>query len=537
MITNDSTALDASARPGSGLRARAGTPWRAQPPPFHPLLLAAYPVLFLYGQNLGELTLGDLPTPLVVILAAAVVALVVGAHVVGDARRAALVVSALAAMFLLFGHLSGLIAPMGVRAGLQQIGWAVFLVAVAMMALRIGSARLASLTRALNIVTVLLVGFALVTIVPGEVQRFGRSTAAAAAVDGAGGPGRDIYFLVFDRYGSARSLDLIYGIDDRPFLDRLRERGFQVATDSHANYVKTTLSLAATLNLDYLDDLVAAQDPASDDHGPIHERLANHAVGRFLRDRGYRYVHVGSVYGPTASSPIADRNLRFAGPSDFVGSLYDTSALPSIARRLGVPGATDRDRRYAFQKFQLDTLDRLADESGPAFVYAHLMLPHPPYIFARDGSLVPEAVDAGRSESEGYAEQLGYLQTWIEALVDRLLARPEAERPIIILQADEGPYTPGYGRNTITYDWATATSEELEIKYGILNAMYLPGEQAPELPPTLSAVNTFRLIFGAYFGADLPLLPDRSFTSASKLRPYDLTDITDRLPPPASPPP
>ena len=40
------------------------------------------------------------------------------------------------------------------------------------------------------------------------------------------------------------------------------------------------------------------------------------------------------------------------------------------------------------------------------------------------------------------------------------------------------------------------------------------------------------LIFAAYFGADLPLLPDRSFTSASKLRPYDLTDITDRLPPP-----
>jgi hypothetical protein len=43
-------------------------------------------------------------------------------------------------------------------------------------------------------------------------------------------------------------------------------------------------------------------------------------------------------------------------------------------------------------------------------------------------------------------------------------------------------------------------------------------------------VNTFRLIFGAYFGADLPLLPDRSFTSAGKYRPYDLTEITDRLP-------
>jgi len=66
-------------------------------------------------------------------------------------------------------------------------------------------------------------------------------------------------------------------------------------------------------------------------------------------------------------------------------------------------------------------------------------------------------------------------------------------------------------------------------KYGILDAMYLPGTEAPVLPPSMSSVNTFRLVLGAYLGADLPLLPDRSFTSASKLRPYDLTDITDRL--------
>jgi hypothetical protein len=62
--------------------------------------------------------------------------------------------------------------------------------------------------------------------------------------------------------------------------------------------------------------------------------------------------------------------------------------------------------------------------------------------------------------------------------------------------------------------------------------MYLPGEDAPALSPTLSSVNTFRLIFDRYFDADLPLLPDRSYTSAGKLRPYDMTEITDRLPPP-----
>jgi hypothetical protein len=514
---------------------RISSAWRGRPLPLHPLLLAAYPVLFLYGQNLGELEPSDLVAPLLVVVGAALALLVIGAPLLGDARRAGLGVSALAAALLLYGHLDGALGPLGVKEGFQQIGWALFLGFVLIAAIRLRDVHLAGVTRALNIVTALLVVFALVTIVPGEVARFGRSSTAQASIGGSAGPGRDIWYLVFDRYGSASSLDLQYEIDDRPFLDRLRARGFQIVTDSHANYVKTSLSLAATLNLDYLDDLVAAQDPASDDHGPVFERLSDHAVGRFLRERGYQYVHVGSYYSPTKTSRIADRNLPPGGASDFVASLYDTSAIPAAAHRLGISlAAPARERHYTASRFQLDTLDDVADDPGPAFVYAHVMLPHPPYTFARDGSFVTDEQDVGRRQALAYGEQLTYLQARIEALVDRLLARPEAQRPIIILQADEGPYPREYARNTIEYDWATASTDELEIKFGILNAMYLPGEESPALSPTLSSVNTFRLVFDRYFDADLPLLPDRSYTSAGKLRPYDMTEITDRLPPPRS---
>ncbi|MBW1933532.1 MAG: hypothetical protein JRI56_11115, partial [Deltaproteobacteria bacterium] len=42
----------------------------------------------------------------------------------------------------------------------------------------------------------------------------------------------------------------------------------------------------------------------------------------------------------------------------------------------------------------------------------------------------------------------------------------------------------------------------------ILNAMYLPGMDYSEISPAISPVNTFRLIFNHYFGADYPLLED-----------------------------
>jgi hypothetical protein len=48
-------------------------------------------------------------------------------------------------------------------------------------------------------------------------------------------------------------------------------------------------------------------------------------------------------------------------------------------------------------------------------------------------------------------------------------------------------------------------------RFGILNAYYLPGINKDILYPTISPVNSFRIVFNQYFGAKLPLLPDRSY--------------------------
>ena len=123
-----------------------------------------------------------------------------------------------------------------------------------------------------------------------------------------------------------------------------------------------------------------------------------------------------------------------------------------------------------------------------------------------------------------------YTNDRLREVLGSLLALPEAKRPIIIVRADEGPYPAAYQHLGDAFDWASATPDQLEEKYGILDAMYLPGPPGAEpVPSTLSSVNTFRLLFRRYFGADLPDLPDRSYTS-TKAEPYDFLDITDRLP-------
>ncbi len=57
-----------------------------------------------------------------------------------------------------------------------------------------------------------------------------------------------------------------------------------------------------------------------------------------------------------------------------------------------------------------------------------------------------------------------------------------------------------------------------------LNAYYFPDGGSPQVYDSVSPVNTFRIIFNRYFGADLPLLPDRHYYS-NIVKPFELTPI------------
>ena len=88
----------------------------------------------------------------------------------------------------------------------------------------------------------------LINIVPYEWSRNGgdrRGIDAASGPRPTAAPGaRDIYYLVFDRYGSNDSLDdLADAHNDLPAW--LETRGFTVEPTAKANYGRTGMSLAA----------------------------------------------------------------------------------------------------------------------------------------------------------------------------------------------------------------------------------------------------------------------------------------------------
>ncbi|MBK8159964.1 MAG: hypothetical protein IPK59_14755 [Rhodospirillaceae bacterium] len=350
-------------------------------------------------------------------------------------------------------------------------------------------------------------------------------------------PGPDIWHLVLDRYAGAETLRKVYAYDNGPFLAALQARGFAVADDAAANYQRTAHSLASTLNLDFLDVFAGQKAMMRDDLLPLYRSIRNNRAARFLRAQDYRLIHFGPWWEPTRHSDLAETHVNYLDNPDFLRLTLERSILSHIAAATGLipgDGRADQCRRL---HFQFDELERLARTDGAARrkqVFAHLLLPHPPFVVDATGRCKTLAEARAHSRADNYAAQVAYANQRVLALLDAITA---AGRPaVVIVQADEGPWPEDFagdettlGLDTSNVDWSKATTEQLREKMLILLAV--KGVAVGDLPLAADAtpVNVYRQVFARYFGSDLPPLPDRSFLFKDRDHPYRFIDVTDRL--------
>ena len=127
-------------------------------------------------------------------------------------------------------------------------------------------------------------------------------------------------------------------------------------------------------------------------------------------------------------------------------------------------------------------------------MYVHLIMPHSPYLFDKDGLRIRHGLGRNDDHPADYLGQLIYENSLITNAVAGILKNSETP-PIIILQGDHG-YR------------ALPGPHQAQEAATILNALCLPGSEADWFYPGLTPVNTFRLIFNHYFGEHYCFLPD-----------------------------
>ena len=331
----------------------------------------------------------------------------------------------------------------------------------------------------------------------------------------------DIYYIVLDRYGGPSTLKKDFGFDNRPFVNFLRRKGFFVADEGRTNYPRTAQAVASTLDMRFLDYLAGRSGPL--DYKAVYKTLKRPRVARVLKERGYRYIKMGSWWPATARDPYADKSFTYKRPK----------RLTEYGKR-HLLGGRERFRQTAYLQryWQFRQLrEAIPDIPGPKFVWAHILCPHEPWANAGDGTFMSdnpvsrEYFDRARplhqSTKKNYVEQVKWTNSQLGKLVNKLLKGPETSHPVIVIQADEGPYT-----GLVPGNATRVSIKKLRQKMFVMNAFYLPGIPKPPLYPSFSSVNTFRVIFNLYLGTRHALLPDRSFVFIYRNL-YKFLDVTE----------
>jgi len=511
---------------------------------FHPILFGIFPVISIFSNNIDSVIINGLNELFILIIAMASLAFfcwwIIGI-ILKNKTKAGLLVSFSFIMIFIYGHIqfffdkiiddvlflsiwiivfaAGIFGILKIKKDLKKILPILFVIA-------------------LTWVTLPLVDIANYQLGISAYRDLSETDVIEISSESQVNYKPDIYYFIFDKHASFKTLENFYDYQNKDFLNFLDEKGFYIATDSHSNYKQTFQSVASTVSMKYINYLSEVGGPTNN-KGVINELILECKICKFIKSQGYKYIHFGSIWPISKSSNIADVNVNYFnnGLPDFTELFFETTlAYPILTGTFPkfdeekIERHTEEWNKEHYERilFKFNKLKEIPQISEPTFVFAHFITPHGPYIFDENGDYV--SIEEGKKikEKERYTNQVTFIDKKIRDLVEHILDESE-EPPIIIIQSDEGPVPKRYhtvGGNN--FDWHTSTIEEVEKKMGILNVFYLPNVDNSILYPSISSVNTFRVVFNLYFGTDLELLPDHHY-AYNRPNVFDFVNVTEKI--------
>ena len=478
--------------------------------PLYPFILGLYPSIALLAYNLGEVRPSAILRSILFVELAVLIFLLVLRLVLREWHRAAFIVSIWLLLISSYGQVYDLLqnkASHFANHTWLTITWFVLGIGLTIWAVTRHRGRMGRFTPGFNLVALALIIYPTyqVTLYYGFLQR-DRSFTPTVSAAPADKSLPDIYFIILDMHTREDNLMAAYGYDESGFIKDMQDMGFYVAQCSASNYMRTEPTLSSVLNMDYLPGMDPGIKSDSWSRAPMWNLIRNSLVRQKLEAAGYKTVAFATGY-PWSEIDNSDVYLQ---PHSLFGQMNSFETLlvnTSWARALEDNGTIDMTSEDAarFRErtlYTLDTLPTLASMPGPKFVFVHIISPHPPFVMGPDGPLDAasylnkDAKYTSQAFEKGYKLQLAFIDKRISEAMKELIAN-SSRPPVIIIQGDHGPWLQPQARS-----------------FPILNAYYLPDERAKAmLYPSISPVNSFRVVLDTYLGTDYKLLPDISYYS------------------------
>lgn len=496
----------------------------------HPILFAIFPIFFIYVNNLQEISPQELFLPLTLIVGTSIVIWLVLRLILKSTIKSALIVSLLVILIFSYGHIYRLADDLSFND--MDIGRHRYLIIPFLLVSIIGityfirtQRKLDNVTTITNVIAATLIIIIIINMGVYSTQNsknfynnFETNEDKSNIKVDVGQNLPDIYYIILDGYANTNSLKETLGFDNSDFILFLKNQGFYVVNKSHSNYPITPSSIGSLLNMKYINYLSDDVGSQSIDLHPQFKLITDNTVMKTLKQKGYTIVN----FENRAVYPSEFKNVDLhlcENKSLFKNKLLDTLGRTSIIVYFVEKWAYQDVRNVHLCVFS--ELPKIAKMSEPTFVFAHIILPHPPYVFGSNGEpmdpIRPEGIESWEN-SEGYLNQLQFTNKKIKEVVNKLLESDK--KSIIILQSDHG--------SAFGVDFKNPDENMLRQRMSNFMAYYLPDLKDNPIYENITPVNSFRIVFNAYFNDDYKILNDNMYWAWYD-QPYNFKNVTNYL--------
>ncbi|MES1198007.1 MAG: hypothetical protein ABUL41_01895, partial [Chitinophagaceae bacterium] len=205
----------------------------------------------------------------------------------------------------------------------------------------------------------------------------------------------DIYYIIFDSYTSSETLKKEFNYDNRAMDSFLMQKGFRIINNSRSNYNFTAYSIASCFNLAYLDGINTRIRIYSNEYLPLLHTIYNSRLIPMLEKEGYKILNQ-SIFDfnnyPSQIPEIDLWNFEILYQRYNIFKKINKEVGWLIRPRFGINTKQRPNTKYIDSRNEHDsnaisalTACASASDAQPRFIYTHIMLPHPPFIFDSSG--------------------------------------------------------------------------------------------------------------------------------------------------------
>ncbi len=468
----------------------------------YPFLFAVYPILELRNYNIAYVDPASLYRPILLSVLLTGLIWVILRPVMKEWQKAGILATLTILLFFSYGH-----AYLQYEAMFGDIprhrhlvlGFGAILVLAAWIIWRVKSTD--GIVNFLLATGGILVAFSLFQTVRHDISVFQaarsseKSLSAETVTVDASVQRPDIYFILLDAHTRSDILLKDFKYDNSAFIQQLKDMGFYVAECAQSNYPATKLSVTSTFFADY-------------HNSPTLYPVYSSPIIKTVHSLGYKVItfeNRSNGHFDIGEDMRLSRNQMAFGRIDLTGGLseFDMMLLKTSFLRIAIdmpqliPGLdeqmlqkTEYYEHYQQTYYILDELQNLPDMDGPKFVFAHILVPHPPFIFTADGKF-----HWAEKAKDGYVSNIQFIDSHLVPVLKEIISKSKTP-PVIIIMGDHGP---------------AGVPITPEMRMSILNAYYVNDTAKKDLYETITPVNSFRVVLNNYFGTQYPYLEDKSY--------------------------